>query len=62
MKNEDDEWKMKMTNFMKIKHLFKITMGTEIEPLLDVEKPKCLNRFDKAYGILCLFVSPNIID
>ena len=37
-------------------------MGIEIEPLLDAEKPKWLNRYDKAYGILCLSVSPNILD
>ena len=37
-------------------------MGTETEPLLDDEKPRWLNKYDKAYGILCLFVSPNILD
>ena len=37
-------------------------MGTEIEPLLDVEKPKWLNRYDKAYGIMCLSISLNILD
>ena len=57
-----DEWKMKMMNFLKIKLLFGITMGTETEPLLDAEKPKWLNRYDKAYGISCLSVSPNILD
>ena len=57
-----DEWKMKMMNVLKRKRLFEITMGTETEPLLDAEKPKWLNRYDKAYGILCLSVSPNILD
>ena len=57
-----DEWKMKMMNFLKRKRLFEITMGIETKPLLDVEKPKWLNRFDKAYGVLCLSVSPNILD
>ena len=57
-----DEWKMKMMNFLKRKRLFEITMGTEAEPLLDAEKPKWLNRYDKAYGIMCLSVSPNILD
>ena len=57
-----DEWKTKMKNFLKRKRLFEITMGTETEPLLDAEKPKWLNRYDKAYGILCLSVSPNILD
>lgn len=51
-----------MIIFLKRKSFFEITMGTETEPLLDVEKPKWLNRYDKAYGILCLSVSPNIID
>ena len=57
-----DEWKMKMMIFLKRKRLFEITMGIETEPLLDAEKPKWLNRYDKAYGILCLSVSPNILD
>ena len=57
-----DEWKMKMMNFLKRKHIFEITMGIDTKPLLDVENPKLLNRYDKAHGILCLFVSPNILD
>ena len=57
-----DEWKMKMMNFLERKRLFEITMGIETEPLLDAKKPKWLNIYDKAYGILCLFVSPNILD
>ena len=57
-----DEWKMKMMDFLKRKHIFRIIMGTETEPLLDIEKPKLINRFDKACGILCLSVSPNILD
>ena len=57
-----DEWKMKMMNFLKGKRLFKITMGIETKPLLDAEKTKWINRYDKAYGILCLSISPNILD
>ena len=57
-----DEWKMKMMNFLKREHLFEITMRTNTEPLLDAKKPKWLNKYDKAYGIPCLSVSPNILD
>ena len=57
-----DEWKMKMMNFLKSKSLFEITIGTKTKPLLDVEKPKWLNIYDKSNGILCLSVSPNILD
>ena len=53
---------MKMPIFLKRKCIFGITMGTETKPLFDVENPKWLNRFEQAYGILCLYVSPNIID
>ena len=58
----NDEWKMKIINFLKSKRLFRIKMGTKIEPLLDVENPKWLNKCDKFYGILSLYVSPNILD
>ena len=57
-----EEWKMKMPIFLKRKHIFGITTGTKREPLFDVENPKWLNRFKKSYGILCLYVSPNILD
>ena len=57
-----DEWKMKMITFLKIKRLSRITMGIEMKPLLDVENPKWINICDKDYGILCLSVSPNILD
>ena len=57
-----DEWKMKMMNFLERKRLFEITMGIETEPLLDAKKPKCLNKCDKVYGILCLSISHNILD
>ena len=53
---------MNITKFMKRKCIFGITMGTKIEPLLDDENLKWLNRYDKAYGILRLFASPNILD
>ena len=57
-----DDWKLKMMNFLKSKCLFRITMGTEIEPLLDAKKTRWINGYDKAYGIICIVVSPNIFD
>ena len=57
-----EEWKLKMPIFLKRKCIFGITTGTEMEPLFDVENPKWLDRFEKAYGILCLYVYPNILD
>ena len=57
-----EEWKLKTPIFLKRKRIFGITMGAEMEPLFDVENPKLLNRFEKSYGILCLYVSPSILD
>ena len=37
-------------------------MRTNTKPLLDAKKPKWINRYDKAYYIMCLYFSPNIVD
>ena len=36
-------------------------MALENEPNFVVEKDKWHNRLDEAYGLICLYISPNII-
>ena len=42
---------------LRSKHLFRLTMNTEAEPVLNHDKEKYFNRIDAAYGCLCLSIS-----
>ena len=42
---------------MRSKGLYRVTMGTEVEPNSVVEKTKYFNGLDEAYGFLCLSIS-----
>lgn len=55
------EWKSKMFLFLRSRGLFKIMMGTKVESTPNVEKLKWFNRCDKAYGLLYLFVSLDLL-
>ena len=46
---------------LRSKGLYKVTMGTEMEPNYVVEKSKYFNRLDEAYGLLCLSISRDIL-
>jgi hypothetical protein len=52
------EWKPKIILLLRSKGIYRVTMGTEVEPNSAVEKEKYFNRMDEAYGILCLSISP----
>jgi hypothetical protein len=41
--------------------LYRITMGTEIEPNSAVEKEKWFNGMDEAFGLLFLSIYPNLL-
>ena len=43
------------------KGLYKVTMGTEVEPNSAVEKAKYFIRLDEAFGLSCLGVSREIL-
>jgi hypothetical protein len=43
------EWKKKIEIFLIGRGLYRLTMDTEIEPTLAIEKSKYLNRMDEAY-------------
>ena len=41
--------------------LYRITMGTKVEPNSAVEKSKYFNRVDEAFGLLCLSISRELL-
>ena len=45
---------------LRSKGLYRVTMGTEVEPNSVVEKAKYFNRLDEAYGLLCPSISREI--
>ena len=53
--------KEKMLIQLRSKGLYRVTMGTEVEPKSIVEKAKYFNRLDEAYGLLCLSISREIL-
>ena len=46
---------------LRDKGIYKVTMGTELEPNYVVEKAKYFNILDEAYGLLCLRISREIL-
>ena len=50
-----------MEIFLRAKGLYKVTMETEVEPNVAIEKIKWHNRRDEAYGILCLSISRGVL-
>ena len=46
---------------MRYKGLYRVTMGTEVEPNSAVEKSKYFYRLDEAFGLLCLSISREIL-
>ena len=46
---------------MRSKGLFRVTMGTEVEPNYPVEKSKFFNRLDEAFGIFCLNILRDLL-
>ena len=55
------KWKERMEILMRRKGLFRVTMETEVDPNVVVEKIKWYNRRDEAYGPLCLNISKDLI-
>ena len=51
------DWKAEMVIQLQAKGLYRVTMGTEVEPNSVVEKAKYVNIFDEEYGLLCLSIS-----
>ena len=54
------DWKPKMSAYLKRKCLFDVSIGALSEPESYEEKIDWLNNCDRAYGIMCLGMYPNI--
>ena len=55
------EWKAKIGILLHSKGLYRVSMALENEPNYVVEKAKWHNRWDEAYGLLYLSISPYIL-
>ena len=55
------EWKVEMVIQLRAKGIFRVTIGTEVKPNSAVEKAKCFNKIDEAYGFLCLSISRELL-
>ena len=55
------EWNAEMVIQLRAKGLFRVTMGTEVEPNSAVEKANFFNKLDEAYGLLCLSISRELL-
>ena len=51
------EWKADMEIFLREKGLYRVTVETEGDPNVAIERIKWHNRRDEAYGVLCLSIS-----
>ena len=54
-------WKVEIIIQFRSKGLYRVTMGTEVEPNSIVEKTKYFNRLDEAYEFICLSISREIL-
>ena len=50
------ELKEEMVIQLRSKGLYRVIMGTEVEPNSVVEKAKYFNRLDEAYRLICLSI------
>ena len=55
------EWKAEMVIQLRAKGIFRVTMGTKVEPNSAGEKAKFFNKLDEAYGLLCLSISRELL-
>ena len=46
---------------MREKGIYRVTMETELDPNVAIEKIKWNNRRDEAYGIFCLSISRELL-
>ena len=55
------EWKEEMLIQLRYKGLYRVTMGTEVEPNFAMEKSKYFNKLNQAFGLLCLIISRELL-
>ena len=54
------DWKPMMSEYLKRKCLFEVSIGSLREPESYEENIDWMNNCDRDYGIMCLEMSPNI--
>ena len=55
-----DYWKLKMSAYLKRQCLFDVSIGASSETTSYEERIDWMNNCDRAYGIMCLGMYPNI--
>ena len=55
------DWKQEMMVQLRATGIYRVTMGTEVEPNSIVEKAKYFNKLDEAYGLMCLSISRYLV-
>ena len=55
-----DDWKPRISAYLKRQCLFDVSIGALSKPKSYEQKIDWLNNCDRAYGIMCLRMSPNI--
>ena len=54
-------WNPKIELLLQRKCLYRITMGTEVNPTSTIEKSKYFNIMDESYGILFSIISSDLL-
>ena len=54
------QWKGDMEIQLHAKGFYRVTMDTKIEPNHVVDKARCWNKMDEAFGFLCMSISKDL--
>ena len=54
------EWKLKMVAYLKHRELIDVSIGVMSVPYFDDEKNIWFNKYDRAYGSMCLSIPPRM--
>ena len=54
-------WKGDMDIQLRARGLYWVTMDTKEEPTHVIDKARFLNKKDEAFGLLCLYISKDIL-
>ena len=55
------DWREDTQILLCNKGLYRMTMGTEVEPQQYIEKSKHLNKLDEAFGYMCIHISRDLL-
>ena len=54
-------WKEKIAIHLRYRGLYRLTMNTNTDPTLAIEKSKYLNHMDEALGMICSLISLDLL-